>query len=162
MQNLPAEVIQIAPEALEVANCYLQLQDIRAVADSLEIGSDTVQSILARREVKAYIDHVFFDTGYNNRYKIREAMDTLIQKKLQELEEADVGSSKDIADLLALSHKMSMEYLDKSIALEKLRQSDTSIRNQVNVQINDSGLGLQDGSKYGELISKLLNDSNKP
>lgn len=80
---------------------------------------------------------------------MRRAMDTLISKKFQELDEAGVGSSKDIADLLALSHKMTMEQLDREIALEKVRGSN--IKSQVNVQIND-----QSGSNYGTLLDKLL------
>ena len=154
----PAEALEISPEALEVANCYLQCQDIRAVADELGLKVDTVKNYLDKREVKAYIDHVFFDSGYNNRIKMRSAMDALIKQKFQDLEESKTGSSKDIADLLALSHKMSMELLDRQIALEKLRQGE--IKNQVNVQINDSGVSLNDGSKYGALISKLLDLGN--
>ena len=66
-QNLPAETIQIAPEALEVANCYLQTQDARKVADELDLAPSLVTEILSRREVKSYIDHVFMDTGFNNK-----------------------------------------------------------------------------------------------
>jgi hypothetical protein len=154
----PAEALEISPEALEVANCYLQLQDIRAVADELDVKVDTVKNYLDRREVRAYIDHVFLDTGFNNRHKMRRAMDAVLAKKFQEMEESDTGSTKDIADLLALSHKMSMEILDRQIALEKLRQGEAAqaIKNQVNVQINDSGTTLTDGSKYGALINKLI------
>lgn len=57
-QNLPAEVIAIAPESLEVANCYLQLQDTRKVADALDLDQGQVTEILKRREVRQYIDHV--------------------------------------------------------------------------------------------------------
>jgi molybdenum cofactor biosynthesis enzyme len=78
-------------------------------------------------------------------------MDMLISKKFQELDEAGVGSSKDIADLLALSHKMTMEQLDREIQLEKVRGSN--IKSQVNVQINDGGAT---GSNYGSLLEKLL------
>ena len=94
--NLPViastEAILISPEGLEVANCYLQCQDIRAVAEELSID--------------------------------------------------------------ALSHKMAMEHLAKQIELEKIRLGTeaNSVKNQVNVQINE-GLG---GTKYGELITKLL------
>ena len=62
--QLPAEYVQISPEALEVANCYLQCQDVREVAESLEVGVDVVTQILAKREVKAYIDHVYLDVGF--------------------------------------------------------------------------------------------------
>lgn len=149
--HLPAETIKISPEALEIANCYLQLQDIRQVASNLDLDPELVTTTLARREVRGYIDQVFFDTGYNNRFLMRSAVDALIKQKFQELEEAGVGSSKDIAELLALSHKMSMDLLDREIQLEKIRQGNPGPSKQVNVQINDG-----DGSKYGQLIHKLI------
>lgn len=148
-QHLPAETLQIAPEALEVANCYLQLQDSKRVADELDMPVTLVTEILARREVKGYIDAVFMDSGYNNRFQMRAAMDALIKQKFQELHESQTGSTKDIAELLALSHKMSMDLLDREIQLEKIR-AGTAPQKQVNVQIND------DGSKYSSLISKLI------
>lgn len=149
-QNLPAETIQIAPEALEVANCYLQVQDARKVADELDLPVSVVTEILSRREVRSYVDHVFMDTGFNNRFEMRAAMDALIRKKFQEMHDADVGSTKDITELLALSHKMSMDLLDREIQLEKLRAQPAGPQKQVNVQIND------DGSKYSHLISRLI------
>ena len=148
-QNLPAETVQIAPEALEVANCYLQLQDARRVADELDLPVTLVTEILSRREVKSYVDHVFMDTGFNNRFEMRAAMDALIKKKFQEMHEADVGSTKDITELLALSHKMSMDLLDREIQLAKAQQTNQPAK-QVNVQIND------DGTKYSSLISRLI------
>lgn len=151
MQNLPAETLQIAPEALEVANCYLQTQDARRVADELDLPPTLVTEILSRREVKAYIDHVFMDTGFNNKFEMRAAMDALIKQKFQELHESQTGSTKDIAELLQISHKMSMDLLDREIQLEKLRAGNAPSK-QVNVQINE---GL-DGSKYSSLISKLI------
>lgn len=145
----PAEVLDISPEALEVANCYLQVQSLDAVSEELDLPKEMVTQILSKREVKAYIDNVFMNLGFNNRFKMRKAMDALIQKKFQELEESETGSSKDIAELLALSHKMTMDELSRQIELEKLRQ--TSIKTQTNIQINDGG-----GSKYETLIKRLL------
>lgn len=150
-QNLPAETLQIAPEALEVANAYLQLQDAKRVADELDLAPNLVTEILKRREVRAYIDHVFMDTGFNNKFEMRAAMDALIKQKFQELHESQTGSTKDIAELLQLSHKMSMDLLDREIQLEKLR-AGSAPQKQVNVQINE---GL-DGSKYSHLISRLI------
>lgn len=147
----PAEVLALDPEGLEVANCYLQTQSLTKTAEELGVSTELVASQLNRREVKTYIDGVFRDMGFNNRFKMRRAMDTLISKKFQELDEAGVGSSKDIADLLALSHKMTMEQLDREIQLEKVRGSN--IKSQVNVQINEGGGG---GSNYGSLLEKLM------
>lgn len=146
--NTPVEVLDISPEALEVANCYLQTQDLNEVAAELDISKELVTQILSKKEVKSYIDHVFFNLGFNNRFKMRRAMDAIIKKKFQELEESEMGSTKDIAELLALSHKMTMDEMSRQIELEKLQQSN--IKNQVNVQINDGG------TKYNTLIEKLL------
>jgi len=147
--NTPAETLRISPEGLEVANAYLQLQDLQKVATELDMPVDMVTSMLARREVKTYIDNVFMNVGFNNQFKLRSAMDALIGQKFQELQEAGVGSGKDIADLLALSHKMTIETLDRQIALEKLKSE--SVKNQVNVQVNEFGSGA-----YGNLMEKLL------
>jgi hypothetical protein len=149
-QHLPAETINISPEALEVANAYLQLQDTRKVADELDLTPEVVSEILKRREVKSYVDNVFMDIGFNNRFRMRSAMDAIIKQKFQELEESQTGSTKDIADLLQLSHKMAMDYLDREIQLEKLRQAPQGPQKQVNVQIND------DGTKYGQLLKQLM------
>jgi hypothetical protein len=132
----------------------LVTQDARKVSEELDIPLATVSHTLARREVKAYVNQVFFDTGFNNRHKMRAAMDAVIQRKFQDMHESDTGSSKDIAELLALSHKMSLELLDREIQLEKLRAEGVGgVKSQVNVQINNA---LDDGTKYGSLISKLL------
>lgn len=148
----PAEYVQISPEALEVANCYLQCQDIRVVAEELDVAVDLVTDIMNRREVKAYIDHVFLDSGFNNRYKMRRAMDAIIAKKFQEMEEADTGSNKDIVEIMALSHKMTMDILDRQIKLEQIRAEKATPKSQVNVQINNE----QGGSNYDKLLSKLM------
>jgi hypothetical protein len=47
---------------------------------------------------------------------------------------------------------MTMEQLELELKLEKLRQGTP--QNQVNVQINELG----DGSRYGQLLQKLLGD----
>jgi hypothetical protein len=84
---------------------------------------------------------------------MRGIMDTIIEKKLQEMEEADIGSSKDITEILALSHKMAMDILDKQIKLATIQERNQPIKNQTNVQIN-SGSG--NGVNYDNLLSKLM------
>ena len=149
----PAETLTISPEALEVANCYLQVQSIREVALNLDISPELVSQYLGRREVKAYIDHVFMDIGFNNQYKMRSAIDAVIKKKFQEMQEADTGSTKDITEILALSHKMTMDVLDRQIKLEQIRsQPAPASKSQVNVQINNEG----SASNYDKLLNKLM------
>jgi hypothetical protein len=78
-------------------------------------------------------------------------MDAVIKQKFAELEEGGVGSNKDIADLLQISHKMSMDLLDRQIQLEKIRQTKPGPQSQVNVQINEL-----DTSKYTQLVQRLV------
>lgn len=151
----PAQALVISPEALEIANTYLQCQNLNKTAQDLGLTPDMVSEILDRREVRAYIDNVFLDMGFNNRFLMREVMDTIIRKKLEELNEAEIGSSKDIMDILALSHKMTMDALDRQIQLEKIR--NPQVKTQTNVQINELG---GDGTKYGALLQKLIGVGN--
>lgn len=148
MPSLPAETVNISPEGLEVANEYLKNPNIEAVAKILDIPTDTISLILDRKEVKSYINRVFSETGYNNRHKMRDLLDSIIQKKLEEMSEAGTGSNKDILEILAMSHKFTMEHLDKEIALKKLESEKPG--NQFNLQINN------DGSNYTKLIEKLI------
>ncbi len=150
----PSEIVNISPEALEVANAYLQNPDLNVVADLLNVPVEKIIQILGKREVKAYVDQVFYNLGFNNRFKLRSAMDTLISKKFKDMDEADIGSSKDILELLALSHKMSMEYMDKEIKLAQL--TNPGLKSQTNIQINDGA----DGSKYAHLMERLLKHGN--
>ena len=82
-------------------------------------------------------------------------MDALIQKKFQEMEEAGTGSNKDIVEILALSHKMTMDQLDRQIKLEQLRAEreggGRQSKTQVNVQVNNNPQ-----SNYEQLLSKLM------
>jgi len=162
MSNLPittpTETLSISPENLEIANCYLQLGTVEKVCENLEISREQVISTLRETPVKRYVDHVFMEMGFNNRVTMRSAMDSVLRQKFQELEEAGTGSSKDIADLLALSHKMTMEQLHLQLEIEKIRQKDSNIKNQVNVQINE-GI-VTDNSRYGDLINRLLGGGN--
>lgn len=148
----PAEVIPISPEALEVANCYLQNPTPAAVAENLDLPLEVVSQFLDRDEVRAYINNVYFNTGYNNRFTLRNLMDTVIQRKLQDMDESDTGSAKDIADLIKLSHDLTMQHLDKELKIlelkEKAKNKGPSVQN--NVQINEVG------GNYQQLIEKIL------
>ena len=144
---------RISPEGLEIANAYLELGSIPSVCSRLKIGEGKVSEYLAKREVKAYVDQVYLDTGYRNRFKLAEVLDDLIDRKLEEAEESEVYSNKDIADLVALSHKIRMDEIKAQTELEKAQAAN--IKNQTNVQINNAEMPFGQGN-YGELMKKLL------
>lgn len=156
MSNLPTaspvDMIRISPESLDIANCYLALQSVTGVSEELGVPTDVITATLAKSEVRAYIDSVFLDLGWNNQYRLSALMDSLIDKKLQEMEEADVGSGKDILEILQAKHKMAMETMAMQIKLEQAKLSGP--RNQVNVQINDGGNG-----GYQDLLKNLMKNA---
>ena len=143
---------RISPESIEIANAYLEKGDINAVSTELKVPRDVVSDYLNKREVKKYIDSVYLDAGYRNRFKLAEVMDTLIDKKLEEAEETEMYSNKDLADLLQMAHKMRMDELKAQGELEKANAS--SIKTQNNVLINSEVPFGQ--CNYGALMEKLL------
>lgn len=144
-------LVKISPENLEVANAYLQNGSIQQVARSLAISESDVTEVLARREVRAYIDSIYLDYGYRNRFKLAETLDLLINEKLREAESTEMYTNKDLADLLQLAHKMRMDEIRAMTEYEKSRE--TRIQNQTNVQINETPFGA---GNYGKLMEKLL------
>ena len=146
----PAEVLEVSPEALTICNAYLTHQTIEGCAQALDLLPSYVAQVLSSPSSKNYISTVFQDWGFNNRFKLRSALDAVISRKFQELDEAGVGSSKDIAELLELSHKMSIKELELQISLEKARTKNVPSK-VTNVQVNDHG-----GSNYNKLLESLL------
>ena len=152
------EVTTISPEGLEVANAYLQFGNIRAVCEMLAVPENQVVELLNKREVKKYIDTVNLDMGYRNKNNIATVLDEMIQSKLEEAKETGVYSSKDLADLLQMAHKMRMDEIKAQAEL--LKAETTNIRNQTNVQINDAALPFGQGN-YDKLMEKLVNGSGE-
>ena len=151
------ELTTISPEGLEVANCYLQFGNIKAVSEYLHVSEDKIVQSLNKREVKTYIDTVYLDMGYRNKNNIAVALDEMINSKLEEAQESGVYSSKDLADLLQMAHKMRMDEL--KLQADTLKAEGTNIRNQTNVQINE-GIPFGQGN-YGKLMDKLLNGTEQ-
>jgi predicted transcriptional regulator len=153
MNNLAKiEEAHISPEGLEIANTYLRTTSVEATASSLGVTQDEVSKYLNQREVKKYVDTVFLDVGYRNRFKLAATLDDIIEKKLEELDEADMTSNKDIAELLQLAHKMRVD--EMKIQTDAVKAEQSGIKNQTNVQINDNS-SFGEGN-YGELMKKLL------
>lgn len=143
------QLIKIDPENLEVANSYLQEGSLQNVAKAMGISMHEVSSILNKREVKAYIDSIYLDLGYRNRFKLAETLDKMIDQKMEEAEESGVYTSKDLADLLLMAHKMRM---DEIKAMAERIKTETVVH-QTNVQINETPFGQ---GNYGKLMEKLL------
>jgi hypothetical protein len=149
------ELTTISPEGLEIANSYLQFGNIRGVCDYLQVPETAVVEQLNKREVKKYIDTVYLDMGYRNKNNIGSLLDNMIASKLEEAQESGVYSSKDLADLLQMAHKMRIDEIKAQTDLQKAENGN--IKNQTNVQINEQ-VPFGQGN-YGKLMEKLLNGS---
>lgn len=139
---------QISPEGAKIANTYLaNACSISDTSHSLGIPTHEIAACLHQPLVKSYVNGILRETGYRHMVQIAEKLDELVERKWEELEEAEIGSNKDIADLLSLAHKMRMD-------MSKLLQADNTGNavNQKNTQVNVYG----DGS-YGKLMEKLIN-----
>ena len=55
------DIVNIAPENLEIANSYLSTGSAIKTAEQLAITPDKVMDVIEKREVKAYIDGVYLD-----------------------------------------------------------------------------------------------------
>lgn len=148
---------RISPEGLEVASCYLRTNDLTLTARELDLPKDIVAAQLNNPLVKRYLDAIYMDSGYRNRNKLAEALDGIIDKKFEEMDEAEISSSKDITELLTLAHKlrqdemkMQMEFLKLQATLKKA-ETPTNTGTTVNIMDNSTN-----GSNYGQLMAQLL------
>lgn len=152
---------RISPEGLEVANMYLVTSSVAATAQELGLPREFVAEQLNDKFVKRYLDTVFLDTGYRNRNKLGDTLDAIIEKKLEEMDEAEISSSKDISELLAQAHKFRIDELKMQLELKKLEMAEkkaTIVNTGPTVNIQDNSMG---GSNYGQLMQQLLDLEKK-
>ena len=164
MNNLPV----ISPETLTIADAYLELQNTEAVSLRLSIPVEKVHKTLQGYQVRTYMDTVFNETGYMNKYKIADALNTLIENKLEELEETELTSRKDPAELLKLAHDMRIQEYKLQIDLKKLEISHAEVmaKNELTSVLTDRKIDAAE-SRYKlklqheeEVQSKQLNSYN--
>ena len=150
------DLTTISPEGLEVANAYITYGSLEEASKDLGIPQYKVAEQLNKREIKKYIDTVYFDMGFRNRNNIASLLDDMIASKIEEAEESGIYTSKDLADLLIMAHKMRMDEIKAQNEAEK---NNTNIKTQINTQINDPGAFGQ--GNYGKLMEQLLNGDVK-
>ena len=150
---------KLSPEGLKVAEAYIMSGgDIEKTSLGLGLPVADLQSELNKREIKEYVDRIYHEAGFRNRFKMARVMDELIAKKLEEMDDTDMGSSKDILDLLQAQHAMKMKELEFEAKVKKelleleRKKEEVQIKNQTNNQYNNYVI---EESSYDKLISKL-------
>lgn len=146
---------EMSPEGMRVVEAYLDCgSDITQVGDYLGMPQETVISIYNRPEVKHYITTLFMESGFRNRDKFFGVMDEIVKKKLEDLEESELGSDADILEIMKVYHKMKMDEMAMQI---KLIEAQTKVRTpttQTNIQNNFNLPGSDDGN-YMNLLNRL-------
>ena len=146
---------EMSPEGMRVVEAYLDCgSDITQVGDYLGMSQETVMAIYNRPEVKHYITTLFMESGFRNRDKFFGVMDEIVKKKLEDLEESELGSDADILEIMKVYHKMKMDEMAMQI---KLLEAQTKVRTpttQTNIQNNFNLPGSDDGN-YMALMNRL-------
>lgn len=136
--------VKINPEALEFVQNYLSCLNIDEAAEMTGISHQDAVEFLKNKEVKRFVDTVFLEQGYLNRFKLVGILDKIVESKLQEAEETGVYSGKDLIDILTLIHKIGMDHA-------KIAQDPNNTPSkQTNVQVNNYGDNL------GSLIDRIV------
>ena len=139
---------QISPEGAKIANTYLaNACSINDTSRSLDMPTHEIYATLQDPLIKSYVATILRETGYRHMVVIAEKLDSLVESKWAELEEAEIGSNKDIADLLQLAHKMRMD-MSKLIQADTVKDGPAVVKN---TQVNVYGDGA-----YGKLMEKLI------
>ena len=143
----PEADYHMSPEMVEITTTYLQCSDIGDTALALNIPKEKVSYYLNKPEARRFIDTIFLEQGYINRHKIQSVLDEVIELKLEEMRDSEIGSNKDILDILAFAHKVGEDVRKGIRETEKVSAPTT----QTNVQING-----EFGENYSSLMSKLI------
>lgn len=139
----PDDTYKLNPEALDFVQTYLSCLNVSEAAETLGITKEEATKYLNQREVKRFMDTIFMEQGYMNRFKLSGILETVIQSKLEEAEETGVYTGKDLVDVLTLMHKIQMDH-------SKLAKEVAPV-SQKNVQVNNYGDG-----NLGSLIEQIV------
>lgn len=138
------EITLISPEGLDIASAYLENKsDTKLTAAALGLPVEEVHRYLQKREVKAYIDNLYFESGFRNRDRMAAVMDEIIASKLEEMDDTGMGSQKDILEILKEAHSMKMKEMEMEIKLQAAKSPTIQVNNQTN-------------NNYNSLLDKII------
>lgn len=150
------------PEILSVADTYIALEfDIDKTAKALNMDKMAVSSIVSSPAMQSYIAGVFFESGFLNKSKFFGTLDSIMEAKLEEMQESETTSGKDIIDIMMAMHKMKMEEMKldlKRIELEQAKNKGPGVA----VQINNNGEQSPEViANWAKVITKITNRGKK-
>jgi hypothetical protein len=112
--NNELEAPALDPQFLLIANEYLAGKSIDDISIAYSLSPDRVAAICERSDTKRYIDNVIMSQGYLHRARRLKLINKIIDKKLEEAEETDVYSKKDLLDWIKLLNDLDKAQTPKS------------------------------------------------
>lgn len=101
------EAPSLDPIVLSVANEYLSGESIPDIAANYNVTPDVVSQVLDKKDVKSYIDNIYLNQGFMNRFKRAELINKVIFQKLEEaMETGGAFSKKDLYDWVNMVNTM--------------------------------------------------------
>ena len=143
MSDNPLQALTVAPEFITVATEYVKHLDVAKTAAVLKLPVLTVTGVLDKKEVQRYVDAMFLQQGYMQRNKLNDVLSKIIDLKLDEMEETEMGSNKDILEILKFAHTMSMDHA-------KLNKEDKGPSTNVKIEQNFGG------DNYSKLLERIV------
>lgn len=150
-----------APEILSTIDTYLAMDmDIDKTAKALNMDRQALSVMIHSAPAQAYLTGLFYDSGYRNRDRMFKMMESLIDKKLEEMEESEMGSSKDIIEIMQAFHKMKMDELKLELKKQELEMKAAAINKPtapgVAIQINDASGNPQSSAAWANVLNKIV------
>ena len=112
--NDSLEAPNLDPMVLSVANYVIEGKSISEIAEAFSVPADVVSQVIEKKEVKSYIDNVYFSQGYLNRFKRSEIISNVINQKLQDALETGIYTKKDLHDWIKLLNDMERDAKPKN------------------------------------------------
>ena len=149
MSKLPvvsedAQPVRLSPEDTAVCDSYIHHKgNVTEVARELSLSKQQVIESLNEPLAKQYLDTMFLSHGHLSRYKFAELLGDILEKKMEEYEEAEIPPDIKLDKLLDLM----LKFRDQEI---KQMPKKEDVTHQNNIQVNNYG------ENYANLLSKLL------
>lgn len=156
VQESPDSLVpdMIAPEGLQIAECYLKHGgDSKLVALELELPAAQVDLQLKKPEVKGYISRIFNEAGFRNKSRMFGLLDQIVNMKLEEMADTGLGTTMDIMDVLKTYQTMQINTMKMEMDLLKAQKENAPV-SQTNIQVNQNLPGSSDPA-YMDVLNLL-------
>lgn len=131
------QALQLAPEDEKALELYVACHDAEEVARKTGRTRTQIVALVNSPVAKQLQATLAQEQAVKVNSRMGALLDQVINMKLDEMQESEMGSEKDIADLITTRYKMEIELLKAQTAANKVNGP----AKQNNIQINNNGSG---------------------